>query len=71
MEKNDDSATDSNKSSSSKGCCHITVVDPLLSPDNDVVTIDNEDGVVNESLPTPLLKSIVISKVNLTVELTF
>ena len=50
MDNDDDSATDSDKSSS-KSYCRLTVVDPTLPPENDIVSICNEDGSREGSSP--------------------
>ena len=62
MEFNDDSATDTDKSSSSQVYCRLTVVDASLPPENDIVTIGNEDIIDNVSSPTPSLKNASINR---------
>ena len=60
MENEEDSATDSDKSSSSKSYCHLTVIDPSSPPDKTLVTTGDDNEEPDESIPaSPTLRASI------------
>ena len=60
MVNEEDSATDSDKSSSSKSYCHLTVINPSSPPDKTIVTTGDDNEEPNESSPaSPTLRASI------------